>query len=67
MTTTPNPGSPEAVSRGCTCPIMDNGHGQGYPSAGGTAFYITGGCPLHAPNHFAGAGNMVAEKEKGNG
>ena len=26
----PNPGSPESVAKGCTCPRMDNAHGAGY-------------------------------------
>lgn len=25
----PNPGSPEAIKAGCTCPVMDNRRGQG--------------------------------------
>ena len=43
---TPNPGSPEAVEQGCTCPILDNGHGDEY--LGQTrGFWITEDCPLH--------------------
>ena len=42
----PNPGSDEAIEQGCTCPVMDNGHGRGaYGMAG--QFWITDGCPLH--------------------
>lgn len=26
----PNPGSDEAIASGCTCPVIDNGHGRGY-------------------------------------
>jgi len=26
----PNPGSPEAIKKGCTCPVLDNGHGKGH-------------------------------------
>lgn len=46
------PGAPRAVAEGCICPRMDNGHGRG---AGGLAddgtplYWITDGCPLHAP------------------
>ena len=50
--TTLNPGSPKAVAQGCTCPVMDNAHGQGagWPAApGSTTFWYTVGCPLHAP------------------
>lgn len=27
---TPNPGSDEAIEQGCSCPVLDNGHGRGY-------------------------------------
>ena len=39
----PTPGSPEAVAQGCTCPVMDNGHGAGR----GGLFWTSGDCPLH--------------------
>lgn len=50
----PNPGSMEAVSLGCTCAVLDNNHGkwppfpatETYPGGG---WWITGGCPIHAP------------------
>lgn len=44
----PNPGSPEAVEKGCTCPILDNGYGRGTPYRGEVEFWISGDCPLHA-------------------
>lgn len=52
MSDLPNPGSPLAVERGCTCPRIDNGYGQG---AQGTwdkpeaekLFWYTEGCPVH--------------------
>jgi hypothetical protein len=40
----PNPGSPVAFSKGCTCPRLDNDHGKGW--AGN--FWISGDCPIHA-------------------
>lgn len=48
----PKPGSAEAGVFGCTCPVMDNHHGKGFPaldSDGGrcTAFWIDASCPLH--------------------
>ena len=48
----PNPGSPEAVSKGCTCPVMDNNSGRGYRGAmRGTGkevvFVMVEDCPLH--------------------
>jgi hypothetical protein len=48
-----NPGNPDAVAQGCTCPVMDNAHGAGagWPTVGGGAtFWITAGCPLHGPS-----------------
>jgi hypothetical protein len=50
----PNPGSDEAIMRGCTCPVIDNGHGKGYMGGakdahGSTLFVYTCGCPVHAP------------------
>lgn len=45
---TPNPGSDNAITQGCTCPILDNGHGN--PELGKIrGWWITEGCPLHAP------------------
>lgn len=42
---TPNPGSNEAISQGCTCPVLDNGHGRRNDGW----FVMSIGCPLHAP------------------
>ena len=42
----PNPGSPEAVAKGCTCPVIDNHHGRGF-GVDGKQFWMDGGCPLH--------------------
>jgi hypothetical protein len=43
---TPNPGSDEAIDRGCICPVLDNGRGN--PELGRTrGWWITSGCPLH--------------------
>lgn len=46
---TPNPGSDEAVSLGCTCPIGDNARGRGaWGSSGEDAvFWQDENCPLH--------------------
>jgi hypothetical protein len=47
----PNPGSDEAIKKGCTCPVLDNGYGSGcgWKGEDGEAlFWITQGCPLHA-------------------
>lgn len=46
----PNPGSPEAVSQGCTCPVVDNGRGKGAreDERGKPLYWIVADCPLHA-------------------
>lgn len=47
----PNPGSAEAQKLGCTCPVLDNHYGRGVASGfGEDSFWITDGCPLHAPH-----------------
>ena len=42
---TPNPGSDAALDLGCTCPVLDNGHGRG-PGP----FWMAADCPLHGAN-----------------
>jgi hypothetical protein len=54
MNKPPNPGSDEALDAGCICAVLDNAHGRGafdFPpdEDGNPMFWITGGCPLHAP------------------
>lgn len=46
---TPNPGSDEAMDLGCTCAVLDNCHGRGFPWGpdGKTEFWVTVTCPLH--------------------
>lgn len=46
-----NPGSIAARAIGCACPVLDNGHGRGggVSADGSPAFWITEGCPVHAP------------------
>lgn len=57
-----NPGSPEAVSQGCICAVLDNGHGRGWMGGakdrnGETLFVVTVGCPVHSPTEdLAGKG-----------
>lgn len=52
---TPNPGSDEALERGCTCAILDNNHGR-FPPFPATdemphgGWWVTGGCPVHSPD-----------------
>lgn len=42
----PNPGSPEAIAKGCTCPVLDNSHGRGYMGIK-DVFVYREGCPVH--------------------
>lgn len=52
----PNPGSDDAVAKGCSCPILDNAHGRGWmggvkdKETGETIFVYTVGCPVHRPH-----------------
>lgn len=60
--TVPNPGSEEAIRRGCACPVMDNGHGRGWMGGvkdenGDTVFVYTVGCPIHDPRDGGRDGN----------
>ena len=46
----PNPGSDEALKLGCTCPVLDNGHGRGCgwkDIKGNPTFWTNADCPLH--------------------
>lgn len=46
----PNPGSIEAVAKGCTCPVIDNHYGEGAWGPGTEGiFWYTSGCPVHWP------------------
>jgi hypothetical protein len=51
----PNPGSDEAISAGCTCPVMDNNRGTRapYPPDG---WWMVEGCPVHRPASQEGWG-----------
>jgi len=42
----PNPGSDEALGKGCKCPVMDNEHGKGWMGQR-NLFVMSGDCPLH--------------------
>lgn len=47
----PSPGSLAAAIVGCTCPVMDNGNGQGcgrFDVDGSPLFWIAEDCPVHA-------------------
>lgn len=55
-----NPGSPDAVDLGCSCPVLDNSHGQGIFNGsirdkitGEVLFWINAECPLHGARALA--------------
>jgi len=53
----PKPGSDEARSEGCFCARMDNNYGRGRWDDGEKyGWYVTEGCPVHAPFAPADAG-----------
>lgn len=46
----PKPGSDDAVAQGCTCGVVDNGHGEGcwrFDENGKPLFWCDADCPLH--------------------
>lgn len=43
-----NPGSKEARTAGCKCPVIDNNYGLGFPFEGRTEFWTSEACELHA-------------------
>jgi hypothetical protein len=43
----PRPGSKEAISAGCTCPVMDNCRGAGYMGQK-DVFVFSCDCKVHA-------------------
>ena len=47
MSDTPNPGSDEALARGCTCAVLDNAHGRGVMRDGRRVWWMHADCLLH--------------------
>lgn len=43
----PNPGSEEARQLGCSCAVIDNHYGRGFPYGGVQCFYVTQTCKVH--------------------
>lgn len=46
------PGSDAAITNGCTCPILDNGYGEGFVVNGRRQWWIAEACPLHGEQKF---------------
>ena len=57
-----NPGSTEAVAEGCTCAVLDNHHGRRAPCPPDD-WWVTVGCPLHAPVATVGQSDETGNKE----
>lgn len=74
MSSVPTPGSRDAGSMGCTCPIIDNGHGHGYMGGlkdkdGNVVFVTQADCPLHGlpelmPDFIANNPDLIAQDIK---
>ena len=47
MKQVPNPGSVEALKKGCQCPIVDNCHGRGISIKGEVVFWVNDNCSVH--------------------
>ena len=61
----PNPGSPRAVEMGCLCPVTDNHHGRGTPSADGRAWFVFSAlCPLHSGGDWADTFRLQASTDR---
>jgi len=60
-----NPGSDEALARGCRCAVLDNAHGAGFRTneRGEPLFWITCGCPLHDADCSVGTPGLQFERE----
>jgi hypothetical protein len=51
------PGSKEALAAGCTCAVLDNCHGAGFPyGTESSCFWVSGDCPIHG-------GRTISEEE----
>ena len=67
----PSPGSEEARTAGCRCPVMDNGHGRGYmggmrDESGELVFAISGDCAMHWPGTKS-ARELAGSQDSGSG
>lgn len=57
-----NPGSEEARRAGCTCPVIDNGHGRGsgrVDKNGDPLFWISEICPIHGSDATTPRGGLT--------
>ena len=56
-----NPGSKEAIEKGCTCAVLDNRHGKGILIKGKVQFWMNAYCPLHGIKRKK---DMIDKKQK---
>jgi hypothetical protein len=60
----PNPGSDQALNRGCTCAVMDNNRGLRAPMRE-NQWWITAECPVHDPtDNVKGVRALIDEYRK---
>lgn len=52
-----NPGSKQAIAKGCTCPVLDN-HGQGKEW-----YWVEEDCPLHGNSNTPKTGELGEEEQ----
>ena len=67
QSTTPPPGSNEALDQGCTCPVLDNNHGRGSylkNKDGETLFWKTSDCPIHGDGLNLALNDQLAQGAK---
>ena len=62
-----NPGSAEAVKQGCTCPVGDNGRGEGFMLDGERCWWMEEACPLHGKEWTAEALRAEVASLRGKG
>jgi len=60
-----NPGSEEAHSQGCICPILDNNKGEGayLDLNGNPVFWYTQNCPIHSEAKDVDPETILFKKE----
>ncbi len=58
----PNPGSDAAIAMSCRCPVLDNHHGRG-----SGPWWISGDCPVHAPDICAQTAAEITALDKAEG
>lgn len=60
-----SPGSDEAIEKGCTCPVLDNAHGEGayIDPEGDPVFWFDGSCPIHGSSEHINPETILRENK----